>query len=96
MIEKQTFHLIYIYYSWFQEIIANEHINNAIENIRCEIEIRVESLKTQLDELNQQFQQKLNEIKNDIIRYVSSLGTKANSGIIVLKKIFIKLNIFVK
>lgn len=40
-----------------------------IENMRSEIEIRIESLKNELDKLNQQFQYNLGEIKEYTIKY---------------------------
>lgn len=50
--------------------MANNSIENCIEYIRCEIEIRVESLKNELDQFYEQFVEKLYEIKNKIIGYV--------------------------
>lgn len=39
-----------------------------IENVGFEIDIRIESLKAELDEIGKQLHEKLNDIKKDMVK----------------------------
>jgi hypothetical protein len=56
----------------FKGLFANrdEILDNHIQYVKDEVEIRIESLKMELDCLFETFKQELGEIKHNILKYI--------------------------